>query len=301
MIEGAAPKSAGRAAQHCEELLANSAEAVDIAGDFARFGTRVARALQPRLAKLFDARKLETELVETGKTDAANVADTLGEKMHHARFALSGKGLGILASASVASLIGEFDRMLGGDGEGPADAVALPSSADRFARQIEAEIMDACSEASARSDIAAAHRGTDLSEIVPAAARAPIHVATIAVIRPGVPKLIVKIATCETTFIQFPGEAPVGKPVRRSLGEGPIEDSALANVELSMTATLVDMAIPLHRIVALQVGAMLQVPIHRSVPLTIADTTIAHGSIGAVDDRVALEIIHTALARNNQS
>ena len=64
MIEGATPSGERRAAQHCEELLANPLETVDLAGEFARFGTRFARALQPRLAKLFDARKLETELVE---------------------------------------------------------------------------------------------------------------------------------------------------------------------------------------------------------------------------------------------
>ena len=64
------------------------------------------------------------------------------------------------------------------------------------------------------------------------------------------------------------------------------------------TATLVDMAIPLSRIVALQVGTVLPVPIHRTVPLSIADIAIAHGAVGALDDRVALEIHHTAFAKD---
>lgn len=298
MIEGAPPQGSARAAQHCDELLANTADAVDLAGDFARFGTRYARALQPRLAKLFDARKLETELVETAKTDHDGLAGALGANTHHARFAFPGKGLGIIATASVASLIGEFDRMLGGDGEGHAEAIALPASANRFSREIEAELLGAAIEASGRGDLSPAERGSDLAEIVPAAARAPVHIATIAITRPDTAKLTVKIAICEATFVQFAGETPVGKPVRKSIGEGPIESSALAHVELPVTATLVDMAIPLHRIVALQVGAMLPVPIHRAVPLTIADTTIAHGGVGAVDDRVALEIHHTAFTRN---
>ena len=59
------------------------------------------------------------------------------------------------------------------------------------------------------------------------------------------------------------------------------------------------MAIPLHRIVALQVGTLLPVSIHRAIPLSIADTTIAHGHVGALDDRVALEIHHTAFAKGN--
>ena len=299
MIESAAPVGAARAAQHCEELLANSLETVDVAGDFARFGTRLARALQPRLAVLFDVRKLETELAETTACTADALAETLGENMHHARFALPGKGLGVMASAKASALIGEFDRMLGGDGEGPPDAAVLPASANRFARQIEAELLAACVEATGRGDLAAAERGSDLTEIVPAGARAKVHSATIAVNRPGLPKLILTFSTCESTFVQFAGETPVGKPVRSSIGEQPIGNSAIGQVELATTATLVDMAIPLARIVALQVGTMLPVPIHRSVPLSIADITIAHGAVGAIDERVALEIHHTAFAKDN--
>ena len=109
MIEGAAPTGATRAAQHCEELLSNSLETLDVAGDFTRFGTRLARALRPRLAELLDVRKLETELVGCEACDIDALADTLGANMHHARFALPGKGLGILASARVSAMIGEFE------------------------------------------------------------------------------------------------------------------------------------------------------------------------------------------------
>ncbi|MEL7729641.1 FliM/FliN family flagellar motor switch protein [Citromicrobium bathyomarinum] len=302
MIEGAIPTGERRAAQHCAELLSNTLDAVDIAGDFARFGTRLARALQPSLARLFDCHKLETELVECTSSPAAKLDEALGTQMHHARFALPGNGLGVMASAQVASLIGEFDRMLGGDGDAPEDAEILPASANRFSRQIEGELLNACIEASGRGDLSQVERGSDLGEIVPAAVRAvnspAVHTATIAVIRPNVPQLILKFSVCEATFVQFAGETPVGKPVRRSIGEGGIENSAVSQVELSTTATLVDMAIPLHRIVALQPGTMLPVTIHRSVPLSIGETIIAHGAVGMLEERVALEIHHTAFARN---
>ena len=54
MIETASP-TGPRTAQHCEQLLSNSLETIDVAGDFARLGTRLARALQPRFPALFDA------------------------------------------------------------------------------------------------------------------------------------------------------------------------------------------------------------------------------------------------------
>ncbi len=298
MIEGAAPTGVARAAQHCEELLSNTLETADIAGDFARFGTRLARALQPKLAALFDVRKLETELVECTACAANELDRQLGANMHHARFALGPKGLGVMASARVSALIGEFDRMLGGDGEGPAEAAALPASANRFARQIEAELLGACIEATGRGDLTAAERGSTLNDIVSLAAHARVHTATIAVIRPDLPKLVIAFSTCEASFAQFASDTPTGSPVRRRIGDGPIEGSALGNIELATTATLVDMVIPLSRIVALRVGTMVPVPIQRSVPLSIADITIAHGGVGALDDRVALEIHHTAFAKD---
>ena len=295
MIETSAPSGAARAAQHCPELLANTVDTVDLAGEFARFGTRFARALQPRLARLFDARKLETELVESEKAPAAALGETLGAGTHHARFALPGKALGVLASARVDALIGEFDRMLGGNGQGFEGAATLPASADRFARQIEAELLGAAAEASGQDNLVVAERGSNLAEIVPDSARAPVLVATLAVNRPDVPTLHFRIGVCEATFAQFATHAPVKKAARRSIGERGIENSALAQVELSTTATLVDMPVPLHRIAGLQVGAMLPVSIHRSVPLSVAETIIAHGAVGAIDDRVALEIHHTSL------
>ena len=197
-------------------------------------------------------------------------------------------------------MIGEFDRMLGGDGEAPADAAALPSSANRFARQIEGELLSACIEATGRADLSSAERGSDLGEIVPTAVRSDIHTATIEVSRPGLPKLELTFSTCEASFVQFAGsDNTAGKPVRRTIGEGGIDNSAIGQVELSTIATLVDMTIPLHRIVALQVGTMLPVPINRSVPLSISDITIARGTVGTLDDCVALEILQIAFTRDN--
>ena len=146
--------------------------------------------------------------------------------------------------------------------------------------------------------MAAAERGSNLNEIAPAGARARAHMATIAVIRPDLPKLTLTFTTCETSFVQFVTDTPAGQPARRCIGDESILVSALGHVEFATTATLVDMAIPLSRIVALQVGTVLPVPIHRTVPLSIADIAIAHGAVGALDDRVALEIHHTAFAKD---
>jgi flagellar motor switch protein FliM len=53
---------------------------------------------------------------------------------------------------------------------------------------------------------------------------------------------------------------------------------------------LVDVALPLSAISRLEIGQVLAVPVARMVPLRVAGRTVAHGSIGAVDDRVAVQI-----------
>jgi flagellar motor switch protein FliM len=59
-----------------------------------------------------------------------------------------------------------------------------------------------------------------------------------------------------------------------------------------MSAVLVDMQIPFTTLSALQVGQVLPVAVARSVPLKVGDKTIAHGTIGAMDDQVAVQITH---------
>jgi flagellar motor switch protein FliM len=59
---------------------------------------------------------------------------------------------------------------------------------------------------------------------------------------------------------------------------------------LTLRAVLVDIPLPLSALGALEVGQILMVPLARAVPLHIAGCTIARGTIGAVDDRVAIQL-----------
>ncbi len=68
-------------------------------------------------------------------------------------------------------------------------------------------------------------------------------------------------------------------------------DQAMGEIPLTLRATLVEMRMPLARIAALRPGDVLPVSVARQVPLTAGEATIALGTIGEVDDRVALQII----------
>ena len=50
------------------------------------------------------------------------------------------------------------------------------------------------------------------------------------------------------------------------------------------------MRIPFSVIAGLEVGQVLPVAVARQVPLRVGAATVAHGIVGAVDDRVAVQI-----------
>jgi flagellar motor switch protein FliM len=82
---------------------------------------------------------------------------------------------------------------------------------------------------------------------------------------------------------------------KRSMSEVPFADLPMA-----ASATLVDMAVPLHRLANLAPGAVLPIKVARSVPLRIGETVVARGAIGEIDDQVALQINQTFSGKDFQ-
>ena len=59
---------------------------------------------------------------------------------------------------------------------------------------------------------------------------------------------------------------------------------------LRLNATLIDMLMPLSRLSGLKPGDLIPVSVARSVPLALGGKIVAHGTVGEIDDRVALQI-----------
>jgi flagellar motor switch protein FliM len=63
---------------------------------------------------------------------------------------------------------------------------------------------------------------------------------------------------------------------------------------LPLSATLVDMRVPLATAAALTPGMVLPVAVARAVPLAAGGSVIARGTVGHQDDRVALKLTQIA-------
>jgi flagellar motor switch protein FliM len=67
-------------------------------------------------------------------------------------------------------------------------------------------------------------------------------------------------------------------------------DAPFAALPVEVCAVIVDMQVPFSAIAALAPGDILPVQVARAVPLRVGDAIFAHGTIGAVDERVAVQI-----------
>ncbi len=85
---------------------------------------------------------------------------------------------------------------------------------------------------------------------------------------------------------QCAASSPSGQP--RSPGTPTC--APFADIPLPLEATLVDMRVGLARLSGLKPGDVLPVAVARSVPLRANNRVVAHGVVGDVDDRVALQI-----------
>ena len=84
-------------------------------------------------------------------------------------------------------------------------------------------------------------------------------------------------------------------PERKS---GPLDDP-FGEITLTLEAVLSEMRIPLSRIATLEPGQTLAIPVARAVPLRIGGTLVARGTVGELDDRVALQITHSDPSRKD--
>ena len=89
------------------------------------------------------------------------------------------------------------------------------------------------------------------------------------------------------------GERPAAA---RSRGPRAADPAAapFADLPLPLSALLVDMQVPLATISTLAPGVVLPVAVARAVPLRAGDAVLAHGTVGAQDDRVAIKLTRIA-------
>ncbi|MBX7481880.1 FliM/FliN family flagellar motor C-terminal domain-containing protein [Qipengyuania qiaonensis] len=297
MISTPIPEAAARAACHCDELLSRAATPPELDIEFARFARGVAEQARGQLSTLCDDRGLDAEIVDTELMPVADWFAEVGTAHRHSFYSMGQESRGILISVRIGELVGQFERILGGTGEVDERCTVLPASAKRFAQQFEDRMADVLRNTSDRRGIAATAHGEEVEQVAPFAPGERVWTATLSITSTKTARAWrVRFAACHSTIADIVGTRAVSPATGRTIGARGIDGSAIAEVDLPLRAVLVDVPMSIARLASLEPGAVIPVAVNRNVPLMTGNLTIAHGCVGELDDRVALELTQTFLS-----
>ena len=282
-------------AQHCSELLRAEPSPAEMLAILALAGQRMAKALGPVLAPLLggEAPQVRAEEPQPGGLDA--LASRVAPLTANSLLAAGVQAVPMLVSIEAEAVLRLVDRAFGGKGElrgGLPDA--FPLSAELMIVRLESLAITALGMAFGLSwpgSISPKRRDGSLTALAPFAANAELAIQQFTIVEAGghdwTLSLAMPIAALAGLFGPVVQSEPKGDGA--AMPANPAEEPFGA-MPLTLKAVLVDMAMPVSLLSKLAPGQVLPVSIARSVPLRIGAQTIAHGTIGALDERVAVQI-----------
>ncbi len=287
------------------------AQAFDPAAALARLSERLAVDLPELLGALGGDPLPEVKALEPREGVMRELLSRSSAPCSHGLVAAADGGPQLLVSLDAAGALQLVDMAFGGLGKLP-DPVPekLPLSAQLIIARIEAAIaMQVARIAGLDRDdeepvFAALRRNADIAVLRPFTADRALWQASFEVSFGGPDAWSVRLtmAADHLALLGLGDDEDAPRPARSSHdhGAGPA-GQAFGTIPLTLRATLVDMRVPLARIAALRPGDVLPISVARQVPLAIGAATIAHGTVGEIDDRVALQIINAFSAEETRT
>jgi flagellar motor switch protein FliM len=278
-------------AQHCPELIRSggaSAAPTELLPAFVRVGTKLSRGFAAGLSSLMGGQDVAIEVGAPGEVTAAALTAQVAPLAANSLLSLGDAAL--LASFDAGAVLRMIDRAFGGKGQTPAPLpTAFPASAGVVIRQLEMMVAQGFAAATGAA-LEPVRRHGNLAELEAYPDTAPLAVLTLTVSEAGAEAWPIRLALPLAALAGLVGEgaqapARTAAPRQTNPAEEPYCD-----LPLTLSAVIVDMRLPMAALTELQPGSLLPVSVARNVPLRIGDKTIAHGAIGSVDDRVAIQI-----------
>ncbi|CAM4155914.1 Flagellar motor switch protein FliM [Novosphingobium lubricantis] len=279
-------------ARHDAALLRPGPNVADLVPALARMSERMARILRDALVPLLGGAEPQVASMKPSETDFADFCSEIPRLAANSLFHIGNAPF--MATIEGENVLRLVDRAFGGPGDTPGSLPKeFPLSADLMIGRIE-QMLGSCLAqalgAAAGGTIRAVRRDTSLAQLqaMPDATR----IASLAfnVTEPGRMPWGIALAFPFDTLAQVFAHGESSRPPRAPRGPASPVDAPFGDVPVEVSAVLVDMRLPLAAISRLEAGQVLPVSIARNVPLAIGGKTYAHGSIGALDDCVAIQI-----------
>ena len=277
-------------AQHSPALLRPAPGTAELLPALARAGDRMARNLRNALAPLLGGGTAMVVCAQPVEQAASEC--TMPGLVVYSLYTAGASGHPVLSVVEGETVLALLDRAFGGAGAVPSVLPReLPVSAELMAARIEAIAAQqlAAVLATEVGELRPLRRATSLAELGGLTADTRVAMLEFTIREGARPPWALRMALPMTALADLIGPA-APRPARpRRAAASPL-DMPFAEMPLTVRAVLVDVPLPLSALGALEVGQVLAVPVARNVPLRIADTLIGHGTIGAVDDRVAIQL-----------
>ncbi|OZA94179.1 MAG: hypothetical protein B7X57_02425 [Erythrobacter sp. 34-65-8] len=282
----------GRAAQHCAELLGRAQAPFDMAAASAEFAAELALSLPERLQALLAGPRVMVSDWPAEAMAAGELASNWSTPSIHFSVALGRNAPRFVISFDNAAALSLTDRLFGGRG-GRQDDVprALPNSAvlsvERLVCAVAETLARLCGQEGEAPLIASQaafrrlgvfrrnERCLSWSFTVEQQAQDPWSL-----------RLAVPEAAMRAVLESHAGGSAAPAPATM---RGPNAEPFGA-IPLPLTAVLAELRLPLAQLAALQPGQCIPLSIRREVPLAIGQRIIAAGTVGTLDERVALRL-----------
>lgn len=286
-------------AQHCAELMRQDAGGpapLDALPALARASEKLARALPASLAPLLGGIAPVITSTAPVEADLAALTAQVPALAANSLLAVGPASAPLLTSVDAAAVLRIVDRTFGGKGQAPSPMPeTFPLSAEIMIRRIEGIIAAAVSQILDIGAMESVRRAGSLLELEPFTEGTPLVIQTLTVEEAGQSPWQIVIALPKAALAGIVSDAKPAAAAPRSPDAAPRaaaspNDEPFGDMPLTLSAVIVDMRMTMSALSGLRPGALLPVSVARNVPLRVGDKTIAHGSIGAVDDRVAIQI-----------
>lgn len=285
-------------ANHSPALLRPGPADAELIEALRQAAARLTRALRGALARLCGG---EAPDISIDAPHEVGLADFIRPGLHaYSLYSALPSGERLVSAIDAGAVLRLVDRAFGGPGEAPLPLpLELPMSADLMVQRIEAILaaqlgLALGSATTGRPVIHPLRRDSDLGQLQAFASGTRLVVLDIAVTEGVRAPWPIRIALPQEALAVLTGIVPQPGVVQRDRMPADPESEPFAALPLGLTAVVVDTMMPLQVVSRLEAGQVLNLPIARQVPLVIGKRTIAHGTIGAVDDRVAIQITRPA-------
>ncbi|MFU7529339.1 FliM/FliN family flagellar motor switch protein [Qipengyuania sp. ASV99] len=283
-------------AQHCAELTARSGpRPEERAEDLAVWCRDLGRELAQEFGQILSGGKLKVTVAMPEIMLGSAVFERIGPVAANSLLRCGDAGQTMLFSVDIATVIALTDYSFGGDGTLPDTLPPqLPRSAAMLAEQMAglvAQVIAVANGAADRSSGDVLVRSESVTRLKPFDPAAEVALLTVTMVMDtGTQWSAVLAVAADRLDALLPGAGSAQAMRGNTAARSNASDGAFDAVPLPLEAVLSQFTMSLGQLERLAPGDEIPLAIPRELPLKVGEETLAHGTLGTLENRMALRI-----------